>query len=507
MTALSASILLTQALLHGHLSGIDEYDDGVYFGSAMQLTHGTIPYRDFGFIQPPFIAVLLSPFAFASHLIGTARAFESARLFIVAIEVANTALVGVLMRRRPVFQMVIAMGVMAVYPGAVSSAQTILLEPVLVCLCLVGLVALFDGDCVSRSHRRIFIAGAFFGLAASTKLWALGPIVIVAYLLWRKYRLRHGQAQLSKFLLGVGTGFSVVCLPFFLGAPRNFIDQVFVTQAVRNGSGYGIPERILDLTGTAGIVHFFRLPIGISAGLFVSCGFVGVICLTQREKGRGLSDLEWTSLLCALGVAVVLIASPTYYYHYSSFEAPFLALSLAFICGRLVARVRNPPKFTWRLNSHQLASVAILAIVPIVLCVSGVADIARIVGAMPATQVNDAFSDAIPSRGCVLYVDPSIALLDNRYTSDVSNCPDVVDYLGEERVLDGGLSDTPSDMRQTTLQKQMLNWVSSSDALVTGDNEPSWGPAVRRYVSNHFEATRGLIVGTEVYVRRSRHSI
>jgi alpha-1,2-mannosyltransferase len=37
----------------GFLTGVSEYDDGVYLGAAIRLTQGAVPYRDFAFVQPP----------------------------------------------------------------------------------------------------------------------------------------------------------------------------------------------------------------------------------------------------------------------------------------------------------------------------------------------------------------------------------------------------------------------------------------------------------------------
>src|SRR5262252_5729568 len=47
----------------GWLLSVHEYDDGPYFGSAVSLVHGVLPYRDFIFVQPPGITLLMSPAA------------------------------------------------------------------------------------------------------------------------------------------------------------------------------------------------------------------------------------------------------------------------------------------------------------------------------------------------------------------------------------------------------------------------------------------------------------
>ena len=45
--------LYYQATRPGFLFGVNEYDDGPYFGSAVRLVHGTLDYRDFILVQPP----------------------------------------------------------------------------------------------------------------------------------------------------------------------------------------------------------------------------------------------------------------------------------------------------------------------------------------------------------------------------------------------------------------------------------------------------------------------
>ncbi len=47
----------------GMLFGLTEYDDGVYFGSAIRLVNGALPYRDFVLVHPPGFELLASPVA------------------------------------------------------------------------------------------------------------------------------------------------------------------------------------------------------------------------------------------------------------------------------------------------------------------------------------------------------------------------------------------------------------------------------------------------------------
>jgi alpha-1,2-mannosyltransferase len=47
----------------GYLLGVTQYDDGPYFGSALRLVHGALPYRNFIIVQPPGITLLMTPAA------------------------------------------------------------------------------------------------------------------------------------------------------------------------------------------------------------------------------------------------------------------------------------------------------------------------------------------------------------------------------------------------------------------------------------------------------------
>lgn len=64
---LAIALRVATLVMAHHLSGVFEYDDGVYFGSAVMLIHGHLPYRDFVFIQPPGVTLLLTPFALLSN--------------------------------------------------------------------------------------------------------------------------------------------------------------------------------------------------------------------------------------------------------------------------------------------------------------------------------------------------------------------------------------------------------------------------------------------------------
>jgi hypothetical protein len=115
--------------------------------------------------------------------------------------------------------------------------------------------------------------------------------------------------------------------------------------------------------------------------------------------------------------------------------------------------------------------------------------------------VGDAVSDAIPGHGCVLYVNPTLALLDNRFTSDVSGCPDVIDWQGQERVLDDGIASASSDFTNRHLQTVLGRWIDSSDAVVLQAGNPGLDSSNVQYLRTHFAREADIPRGLRIFVR------
>jgi alpha-1,2-mannosyltransferase len=493
MACLATAILLFQALFHGHLSGIDEYDDGVYFGGAINLVHGVLPYRDFAFIQPPGIVVLLSPVAALSALIGTAHAFELARLLVVVVSIANVVLVGLLVRHRPPSEVAVATATMAIFPGMVGSSQTVLIEPFLVALCLGAFLLVFRRGRVTLSHRMLLGAGFLLGAAIATKLWAIAPLLVLLAVV-HFGASKDASNRGARYLIGGAMGgFCVLALPFIAAAPHNFFSQVFVVQAIRAPGGYGAPERAIDLVGLSGLLHWLT-PDGLVRSLsavLLAAVMVATVTHTFVRKSPSFDALERSAILSAAFVAGSLMLAPTYYYHYSGFMAPFAALSAAAVyrCLRSSRRSRRSV-MCW----FTMAGVLFGATTAV--------DVAQIATAHRTLQIQDAMSDAIPAGGCIFAVNPSVPILDNRYTSDVAGCPSVVDFLGQQRALDSGSAQSNSDRHDRKVQATILHWLQSSDVIVIDRSTLPVDSSVARYVNREFAVDRSRPEGMTVLVRR-----
>jgi hypothetical protein len=102
LTLLALGLRLFYLTRPGYLLGVTEYDDGSYFGSAVRLVHGMLPYRDFVFVQPPGITLLMTPVALLARVTGTDWGLGLARIITMLAGAAGVALAGLLVRHRGV---------------------------------------------------------------------------------------------------------------------------------------------------------------------------------------------------------------------------------------------------------------------------------------------------------------------------------------------------------------------------------------------------------------------
>src|SRR5215467_9360990 len=181
-TLVAFALRLYQDSRPGFLLGVTEYDDGPYFGSAVRLVHGSMPYRQFVFVQPPGITLLMSPAALLSYVTGTGWGLAIGRILTLLAGTAGVTLAGLLVRHRGVLAVLVTCGIMAVYSDAVAAAHTVLVEPWLVLFCLAGAVAVFDRDRFTASTKRLAWGGVAFGFGGVIKVWAIVPVLVIVVL-------------------------------------------------------------------------------------------------------------------------------------------------------------------------------------------------------------------------------------------------------------------------------------------------------------------------------------
>src|SRR5947199_2987910 len=321
------------------LMSVTQYDDGPYFGSAVRLIHGVLPYRDYAFVQPPGITELMSPAALESYLGGTAWALVIARFLCVFAGTSAVVLAGFLVRHRGALAVMLTGGIIAIYPAAAASARTVLLEPWLVLFCLAGAVAVFDGDRLTSRTRRLLWGGVAFGFGGAIKVWAIVPVLVIVVLCLSRPRASRPPPlclpqvrRAAVFAGGVAAGFLIPVLPFVIASPARFYDDVVVAQLARIGNRTAAWKRFNSMLGTLKVLSPTTVVVlAITVVAVVIAAQIAASLVTRRPP----APLDWFALVSAALIVVMFVWPPYYAAHYTAFLGPFLALSLALPVARL----------------------------------------------------------------------------------------------------------------------------------------------------------------------------
>jgi hypothetical protein len=304
---------LIPLLRGGGLYAMGNYDDGVHYAAATGLAHGLLPYRDFLLLHPPGVPLLLVPFAWLAEVVGEPDAMVVARLCWMVIGGLNAVLCGLVLLPLGRLAAVLTGLMYAVYFGAVYVEHTVLLEPPGTTVLLLALVitrALGPGDGVGTAHY--VVAGLVLGLSPTLKIWGvLAALVVAGGLAWRR-GLRPGLTV----LLSAVASCTVVCLPFFLTAPRAMWQMVVVDQLSRPRGNLVPVQRLDDVLGLSLWTEQPRVHLGTALmGALLAAALI--VCLLVPAL----------RLLAALFIshALLLAVSPAWFLHYAgAIAAPFV---------------------------------------------------------------------------------------------------------------------------------------------------------------------------------------
>jgi Glycosyltransferase family 87 len=496
-TLLAVALRIYDLSRPGYMFGISEYDDGTDFGSAIRLVHGAIPYRDFIMVQPPGITLIMYPVALATKSFGTDTGMAVARVVTALAGAAAVPLGGLLTRHRGLFATLVTCGVLAIYPDSILAARTVLLEPWLVLFCLLGALAVFDGDRIADSHRRIFLGGLLFGFAGAVKVWAILPVVVILVLTARRPR------RAAAYAAGVLLGFCVPVLPFALTAPKTFYRSVVIAQLVRNDI-VRIPEgyRLQQMLGLVHSPQLATLPLVIISLVLVLV-IAAVMVLGSRLAHSPPPALDWF----AAGSCVLVVASflwpADFYYHYAAFLAPFLALALALPAARLVAALPAGGTRRWLGLLRPAATIA-AGVALVGLAVFQVGAEAHEYSGVPASEIAAA-KRLIPPGACVATDQASYTIAINRFVSDVPGCSLMIDGVGTDYALSNGRNgQTGASSAPAVEAAWMSAFRTARYAWLTSEayRRISWTPQLTSYFDSHF--VRLMTWGRDrLYVRAS----
>ena len=503
-TLLALGLRIYELSLPGYLMGLTEYDDGSYFGSAVHLVHGILPYRDYIFVQPPGITLLMTPAALVASATSTATGMVIGRILTMLASAAGVVLIGLLVRHRGVLATLVACGVLALFPDSIAAAHTVLVEPWLVLFCLTGAVAVFDGDRLTSSGRRLAWGGLAFGFAGTIEAWAIIPVAVVAALCLPKPR------RALIFVAGVAAGFLVPVLPFAALAPRRFYQSLIIAQVGHRAASLRVPvwARLREMTGLSNVhlpgradLLITRIHLPLHATLLLAVVIlvlltVGAEILLVLVTERPPTPLECFALASAALVVVMFLWPTQFHYHFSAFLAPFLGLAIALPASRLLAPGHGTGEPGGRAGAGRQPSAprvaAVLAAAVLVLFtvfqVRAEGKLKAIIAPTGPASVAS-IARAIPPGSCVATDEVSMLILADRFVSDVPGCSVMVDGTGTDIALSGGKTATTGAGRnpavaavwRAAFTHAQYVWLSKYNSV-----RIPWTPALKAYFTGHF---------------------
>ena len=491
----------------GFLLGVTEYDDGPYFGSAVRLVHGSMPYKDFILVQPPGITLLMSPAGLVTYWTGTAWGLAIGRILTVLAGTAGVALAGLLVRHRGLLAVLLTCGIVAVYSDGVAAAHTVLVEPWLALFCLAGAVTVFDGDRITASTKRLVWGGVLFGFGGAVEAWAIVPVLVLAALCLPQLK------RAAIFVGGVAAGFLIPVLPFAIAGPSQLYRSLITAQVGYRAHAVrvGVLLRLRNMIGlpyALGWSKSLLLLAVLALVVFVVATQAAAILVTQQPP----PTLDWFASVSAVLIVAMFLWPPQFHYHFAEFLAPFMALTIALPVSRLFGggRPDDGLAVTWpRTGNAKTArqiGMAIAGVSAVALAVVAAFQLRfesgapRVIGPIPA-----AIDRLIPSGACVLTDQVSVTLAANRFVSTDPNCPKLIDSLGTTLALSDGLKPQTGAANVAAVNAAWNQAFSKANyVLLTATNTRriAWSPQLEAYFASHFsqvyKSPRKLIL----YVRK-----
>jgi hypothetical protein len=492
-TVLALALRLFTLTRPGFLTGVSEYDDGVYLGAAIRLTQGALPYRDYAFVQPPGMLLLMTPAALVARLTTTATAMAFARVLTVAASTACVPLAGNLVRYRGALVTAVTCGILAVYPDDIAAAHTLLLEPWMNLCCLLAANAAFQRGRIARPARLAW-AGAALGVAGAVKFWAVVPAVVLlaVCLIVTGQRAR----RVGAYLAGLAAGFILPVAPFALAAPAAFVRSTLLYQASRVGTTSPLSLRLAHVTGLIDVIttdgklqagSHSLLSTSVVAGLATtSAGWlpfavtavgVATIAAGYFASPRRRSHLEWFSLVTMVLATVLILRYSAFFYHYPAFVAPWLALTAGGAAAGLLQSLAGRHRF-------RRVLMAAFAVVIAGIAVLQVAEVATVSATSSA-----AIGRLIPKGACVVTDETSMAISADRFSSPGPGCSDIIDSLATTLVRSGGVSVQAGAAKSAAVVAAWKAILGRSDYVWLSAGNPRripWTPALTAWFHQNF---------------------
>ena len=423
------------------LHGVFSYDDGVYFGSALYLIHGIVPYRDFTILVPPGITLVMTPFALLTHFTAQNEAVASARVFTAVVTGANVFLAGLAVRHRGIAASAAAATALAIFPAAYLADSAVLLEPYLVFFCLLGAVLLFQNGDIATS-RRVWARGP--RLRARCRGGAVGARPAG----YRRRLLRPGLAPCGASAAGRRRHRPRCDLPAVrpAGATRllarhsaDAADAHGVRTGGRRGDPFLGPDRARAAPRPPHLHRRSYRDRLLGAGLVF-----GLIFAAAAATGRA-SRSDGFAFAAMVAVTALVVFVPTFSGHDTYFAAPFVAivfgLAVRYLLEGITGIIQAVAGGSY--VSVDFAARTGLTFIIVALVVAGAvttvrreATFTRAFFAVAATSPGPSIMNAVAPGTCVVTEGASLVISGDRFSAGVAECPTVLDAAGTWRVID-----------------------------------------------------------------------
>jgi len=458
-TVLALGVRLFTLTRPGFLTQSTEYDDGIYLGAAIRLTQGVMPYKDFAFVQPPGILLLMSPVALFARATSTVAGLALARILTVLASAACVPLAGNLVRFRGTLVTALTCFILAIYPSDIATAHTLLLEPWMNLLVLIAANLAFSRGHLATSVTRLAWAGVLIGLAGVVKFWSGAPavvlLVIVAIACRSAARRQEPGAwrRLIAYLSALVAAFVLPLLPFVLSGPRTFYHSTIVYQAARVGTYTPLSLRLAHITGVIDLLNYWG-HVTLTAGSnsvfgqavdadttpttphtlpFLAAGLLLLIVIAGYYLARrSLIAADWFAAATCVGALGAILIYSAFFYHYPAFPGPWLAIVVGISLATLIERAAA----AWSGLPLRQIAVGGIALVLLFACVL---QLTEVVGLATPKRAAD-ISRLIPPGACVVSDEVSLTIAADRFDSTQPGCPVMIDSLATTLVLAHGQS-------------------------------------------------------------------
>jgi alpha-1,2-mannosyltransferase len=496
-TVVALGVRLFTLTRPGFLTQSTEYDDGVYLGAAIRMTQGVMPYHDFAFVQPPGILLLMTPAALFARVTSSTDGLALARVLTVLASTACVPLAGRLVRHRGTLVTALTCAIAAIYPSDIAAAHTLLLEPWMNLLCLLGANAAFSRGGLAAKPSRLAWAGVAIGFAGVVKFWAAAPALVILVICL----LAHDELRIKRtlaYLGGLIGAFVIPLLPFVAYGPMTFFRSTIVYQAARVGTYTPLSLRLAHITGLIDVLN-------IAGGLSLRAGsqslygqavdadtapamphvvpyvimlvLVAVIGAGFYLGRRAIVATEWFALATAVIALAGILYYSAFFYHYPAFPGPWLAIVTGVALGQLCMRM------------HLTFRRVLIGVVAFGFACATVLQIAEVA---PLTTPAGAaeFAKLIPPGACVVTDQVSLVISADRFSAAKPGCPVVIDALATTLVLTHGTSvqggannDHPAIAQwRKILSKAQYVWLSPNHW-----RRIPWPPYEARWFNEHFK--------------------